>query len=315
MDTRTSIAVIIAAYGSEKLIARAVRSALAQPEAGEVIVVVDASPDATAAAARAAGEGDPRLIIIEQAVNQGPAAARNAGIRASRSPWITVLDDDDFMEPGRLGRLLALDQGFDFIADDLLLAAEGAETGPRTPMWFQGSAAPELVSLAAFVRANCPDPLRPRRELGFLKPLMRRAFLETHDLAYDEGMRLGEDYDLYARALAAGARFLLVPAQGYVAVRRPDSLSGRHGAAELQALRGADDRLLRRSGLSAETRAALRIHRRSSDKRYQWQRLIDAVKAGDPAEAAAAFCSDARVTVHLLGQLWRQARLRILGGG
>ena len=34
---------------------------------------------------------------------------------------------------------------------------------------------------------------------------MRRAFLERHGLAYDETMRLGEDYDLYARALSLDA--------------------------------------------------------------------------------------------------------------
>lgn len=61
----------------------------------------------------------------------------------------------------------------DFIADDLLLVEQGREDRPRTPMWFDGKAAPHALSLTDFVLANCPDPSRPRRELGFLKPLMR----------------------------------------------------------------------------------------------------------------------------------------------
>ena len=34
-------------------------------------------------------------------------------------------------------------------------------------------------------------------------------------------MRLGEDFEFYARTLALGARLLLIPAQGYVSVVRP----------------------------------------------------------------------------------------------
>jgi succinoglycan biosynthesis protein ExoU len=304
------VAVIIAAWRGEQVIARAVRSALAQPEAAEIVVVVDASPDATAAAARAADDGSGRLQIIELPVNQGPAAARNIGLAATRSAWVAILDDDDYMQDGRLARLIALAEDYDFVADDLWLADEADPQTVRGAMWFTGPAAPEELSLAAFVNANCPDPARPRGELGFLKPLIRRAFLNGRNLRYDEAMRLGEDYDLYARALAAGARFRLTPAQGYVAVRRADSLSARHGAAELRALRAADDRLLRAPGLSPGERAAIRRHRQTSDERYQWQRLIDAVKAHDPIEAIACFSSNANTSAHLLAQLWAQARQR-----
>jgi hypothetical protein len=83
-----------------------------------------------------------------------------------------------------------------------------------------------------------------RKELGYLKPLIRRSFLDHHGLRYDEGLRLGEDYALYARALAAGARFLLVPTAGYVAVERADSLSARHNRRDLEALRNSDRELM-----------------------------------------------------------------------
>ena len=304
------IAVIIAAYRGERVIGRAVRSALAQPETAEIVVVVDASPDATADAARAADDGSNRLQIIELAANQGPAAARNVGFAATRSPWVTILDDDDYMQPGRLARLRALADDCDIVADDLWLADESDPMGALNAMWFTGPAAPRKLSLAEFVAANCPDPARPRRELGFLKPLIRRAFLNQHNLRYDEQMRLGEDYDLYARALAAGAKFRLVSAQGYVAVRRGASLSANHGTRELCALRAADDRLLRAQGLSPADRAAIHAHRQTSDERYQWQRLIDSVKTHNLVEALACFGSTPRTSAHLIGQLWTQVRLR-----
>ena len=310
-----AIAVIIAAYKAERVIGRAIRSALAQPEAQEIIVVVDGSPDGTAEAARACDDGSGRLKVLEQKWNRGPSAARNAAIAATTSPWITVLDDDDFMSAGRLGRLLESAGGYDFIADDLLLAQEGAEHGHCTPMWFtQQPDSPETITLSSFVSANCPDPTRPRRELGFLKPLMRRAFLYKHALFYDETMRLGEDYDLYARGIAAGGRFALMAAQGYVAVRRADSLSGNHGAKELLGLRASDDRLLRSPALTRQDRKIIRRHRLTTDKRYQWQRLIDAVNARNPIEAAACFGSDLTTSLHLAGNLLEQAWVRAFPG-
>ena len=71
-----------------------------------------------------------------------------------------------------------------------------------------------------FIDSNISRASRMRRELGFLKPLVRRSMLEKYGLTYDEGMRLGEDYDLYARALSLGAKMRLIPWTGYVSVMR-----------------------------------------------------------------------------------------------
>ncbi|MBU6372126.1 MAG: glycosyltransferase family 2 protein [Alphaproteobacteria bacterium] len=307
------VTVIIAAYQAERTIARAVRSVLAEPEAVEIVVVDDASGDATAEAAAqavAGAEGAAKLKIIRFETNRGPSAARNAALAASMAPFVTVLDSDDFMQPGRLRALLDAAADADFVADDLLQVDEGREHEP--PRIVFGQAAPQSLDLAAFVQANVPDPARPRGELGFLKPLMRRSFLERHGLVYDERVRLGEDYDLYARALAEGARFLLTPALGYVSVVRAGSLSGRHSTEDLRRLRDVDDRLLSRTDLSAAARAALRRHRVSTDKRLQWRIVIDAWKARDPVRFGGAFLAGPEVALHLGAQLWRDVDARVL---
>ena len=64
--------------------------------------------------------------------------------------------------------------------------------------------------------------------MGFLKPIIKREFLQSHALRYDETLRLGEDYALYTQALIAGARFCVVGARGYVAIQRGTSISARH---------------------------------------------------------------------------------------
>lgn len=72
--------------------------------------------------------------------------------------------------------------------------------------------------------------------MGFIKPLMRRSLLDKNGITYQEVMRLGEDYELYTRALAHGARLVVAPAQGYISVRA-GSLSARHSENDLMHLR------------------------------------------------------------------------------
>jgi succinoglycan biosynthesis protein ExoU len=135
------------------------------------------------------------------------------------------------------------------------------------------------LTVAPFALGNISRRGRSRQELGFLKPLVRRAFLQAHHLAYDETLRLGEDFVLYAQALARGARFRLVPACGYVAVERPDSISSSHGAAELAALANACKALAVAPGLTAKDRAALAAHRRHVRFKLHFHRVL-AVRRG-----------------------------------
>ena len=123
-----TICVVIAAYNSAATIGRAVASALAQAETVEVIVVDDASTDATAAAARAADDGSGRLTVRCLAMNGGPSHARNLAIAASHATHIAVLDADDFFLPGRFAALLTV-PNWDMIADDI--AAKGERPDAR----------------------------------------------------------------------------------------------------------------------------------------------------------------------------------------
>jgi Glycosyl transferase family 2 len=66
----------------------------------EVVIVDDGSPDDTAAVAARLAAGHPeRTIRLVQQANQGLAAARNAGIRASSGEYVLPLDADDLLEP------------------------------------------------------------------------------------------------------------------------------------------------------------------------------------------------------------------------
>ncbi|MDG2520299.1 glycosyltransferase [Caulobacter segnis] len=302
-----SVGVVIAAYRAADTIGAAVASALAEPEVGQVVVVDDASGDDTPAAALAADDGSGRLTVLRQAVNQGPACARNRALAVLTTPWVCVLDSDDYFLPGRTARLLALTEGQDLVADALIKVTSGA-----APPALSTTTQAEQINLEAFVRGNVSRQGRDRQELGFIKPLMRMAFLRRHALTYDDSLRLGEDYAFYAAALAHGAQLLLTGPQGYVAVTRPDSLSGRHSEEDLRRLRDCDRDIAAVRPLSRAESAALDAHAVSVDQRLQWRLLINAVKARDPAAMAATVTSwpVARfLAARLIEQLW----LRTLG--
>jgi succinoglycan biosynthesis protein ExoU len=161
-------------------------------------------------------------------------------IEASTAPFLCILDADDFMMSGRLQRLFDLGGGgWDILADDLLFCDGPDETRVVDRLLPATFELPHDLTLSAFGLGNLPRRDRPRRELGFLKPVIRRSFLDAHAIRYDERLRLGEDLVYYARCLLEGARFRLVEACGYCAVQYGGSLSSRHQTADIVRLNQA----------------------------------------------------------------------------
>lgn len=306
---RAQICIVVASRNAGRTIGRAVVSALAEPEVGEVIVVDDASQDDTATAAQAADDGTGRLSIIRLDINGGPAAARNLAIARSSAPLIGILDADDFLVPGRFAAMLAT-ADWDLVADNVMFVTEGAAMTPRevVPRFM---AEPAYLRLADFIEGNISRAHAHRSELGFLKPVIRRAFLDQHGLRYDEALRLGEDYELYVRALARGARFQVIKSCGYGAVVRPDSLSGRHSTLDLERLADADLRLLRDEALDPASRRALEWHERDVRNKFRFRRFLD-LKAEQGAGAALRYWLASPANAMPIGRGLARARLRRL---
>ena len=262
------------------MIARAIASAQQQREVVQIIVVDDASDDDTATVARDAGRDDDRVEVLQQPVNKGPSAARNRAIARAHGEWIAILDADDLFLPDRFAQM-DFTSDADLIADNIWFVNEtdvdrnGKLLAPP-PATLNG--APKLVrelGLTDFVIGNIARRDRIRGELGFLKPVMRRAMLGDLKLEYAPDCRLGEDFLLYCEAMIGGARFRLEPSPGYAAVRRDNSLSGQHGATELLALSTAVERLLHRSELTVTEREALSRYAEGVRHRYNYRRVLD----------------------------------------
>ena len=274
-----AVCVVIAARNAQETIAKAIRSALAQDHVSEVIVVDDASTDLTAAAARSADDGSGRLRILVERQNLGPAGARNRALVASTAPFFCVLDADDYMLPGRMARLIASGAGeWDLIADDIIILPEHA--GLSFSLQRGGGGGGRILDVESFVLGNISRAGRPRGELGFLKPVVGRAFMRRHVLLYDEKIRLGEDYAFYLRALLHGATFRLVSACGYVAVERSDSLSSRHSADDLRRMLVFDETILAEQiHIPTAERRALHKHRAAMRNKSTYAAVLEAKQA------------------------------------
>jgi glycosyltransferase involved in cell wall biosynthesis len=95
-----TVSVVVPSWRAERFIGETIRSVLDQSFADwELVVMDDASPDATVAAARAAAAGDPRVRIVEQSANVGPAANWNRAVAEARGRYVKLLCHDDVLAP------------------------------------------------------------------------------------------------------------------------------------------------------------------------------------------------------------------------
>ncbi|MGQ0335416.1 glycosyltransferase family 2 protein [Halomonas elongata] len=97
------VSVIVPVYNAADTLPTALRSLAEQRDVElEVIVVDDASDDASASVVDAFAERDARFRVLRQPVNQGAYAARNRGVAEARGDLITVHDSDDWSHPEKL---------------------------------------------------------------------------------------------------------------------------------------------------------------------------------------------------------------------
>jgi glycosyltransferase involved in cell wall biosynthesis len=101
MEPAPEVSVVLPTRNRAGLLRGALASVLSQRGVDlEVIVVDDASDDATAETVSAVG--DPRVRLLRQEWRMGVARARNRAVEDARAPWLAFLDDDDLWAPDRL---------------------------------------------------------------------------------------------------------------------------------------------------------------------------------------------------------------------
>ncbi len=103
LSSRPLVSIIVPAYNAESTIPTVLRSLQAQTwDALEILVVDDASTDATTDKVRDFIQSDPRIRLVTHTINQGAYAARNTGLTLATGEFITIHDSDDWSHPQKI---------------------------------------------------------------------------------------------------------------------------------------------------------------------------------------------------------------------
>jgi glycosyltransferase involved in cell wall biosynthesis len=251
--------------------------------------VDDASSDATPAIVSRHAARDCRVQLLRLPVNRGPSAARNLALSRARGTWVALLDADNSFTPHRLATLIALGEASqaEIVSDNVLLCAEDG-SAPTPLIQHAAVPAPRYLPAAEFVAGNIAGRRNPRRSYGFMAPIFRRAFLDRHQLRYDERNRFGEDFMFYVSCLARGARWWITPEAMYRYTVRSGSLTEVQSADDLMRIRTFESNLLDSdSTVRAEPALARAVRRHKSmiDRCYYYRAFTDAVKGRQLGQA------------------------------
>lgn len=221
--TGALVSTIVPVYNGARYLGEALESIFAQDYRPiEVIVVDDGSEDDTARIARSFAS----MRYLWQP-NQGPAAARNAGIAIASGEFIAFLDHDDLMAPEKLSLQVGYLLDHPEIGCVLTRQAIFLEPGTASPPW--------LSRDAIFGDLGGVQPL---------SALVRRSVFERVG-RLDPTYRVAEGIEWLARVREAGVKIEVLPE---VLVRRRvhgSNLSHQHKAMQaalLRAMKGKIDR-------------------------------------------------------------------------
>ena len=151
----------------------------------EFLIVDDASSDGTPDVLGEYAARDPRVRVLRNDSNVGPAKSRNKALREAQGRYVAILDDTDIALPERL-RLQV-----DFLENNPSYALVGS--------WVL-----EESRGSSYLRKLPIDSVAIKRALIFRNPfvhstvMMRKEVLDKVGL-YDERWKYAHDYELYFR--------------------------------------------------------------------------------------------------------------------
>ncbi|MCG3209391.1 MAG: Undecaprenyl-phosphate 4-deoxy-4-formamido-L-arabinose transferase [Anaerolineae bacterium] len=235
------VSIIIPTYNSASFVTWTVESALAQTYPDyEVIVVDDGSTDNTPVVL---APYLPRITYIRQE-NQGPAAARNTGFRASQGDYLLFLDSDDLIPPHKL------DLQVSFLE-------EHPNFGLVYSAWQEVDE--ENTRVLGEVRPNQRGHLLKailRRQLFFFPgaAIIRRACLEQVG-PFDEALFGCEDADMWVRLSLAGYAFGYIDQPLFQYRFRRGSITGSISPKQIQSWLTSLDKFFARPDLPPDIQA------------------------------------------------------------
>lgn len=190
------VSVIVPNFNRETLVGETISNLLAQTlPPHEIIVVDDGSTDQSVKMIQSFGA---KIKLIEQA-NQGPGAARNAGLKVATGDFIQFQDSDDLYSRNKLeAQANLLDQtGADIAFSPWVKLKISGQSVSLEDQVLQQQMPPEKLGLACWWLRGWSTV--------FQSLLFRRSFLDRVGF-YRTDLMVGEDGELFFRALTQSPR-------------------------------------------------------------------------------------------------------------
>ena len=133
---RPCVSVIVPCYNYARFLPDCLGSILVQSDVDlEVLVIDDASTDASGDIAHDLARRDARIHVIRHRENEGHIATYNHGLREVSGEYVVLLSADDLLTPGSLGRAAALMEahpGVGFVYGRVINIVGDQTPAPRT---------------------------------------------------------------------------------------------------------------------------------------------------------------------------------------
>lgn len=165
-----------------------------------VILVDDGSPIPLAPLV----DERPGMTVLRHARSRGPAAARNAGAAAARTPWIAFIDADTIPDPRWIDRLKA--QVADTVTGDGDAATVVLAAPQIVPLAGSGSGGWFEQRVCALDLGHTPSEVGPGRAVSYVPSAAMLVRAESFAAVggFNEQMHVGEDVDLVWRIAEHG---------------------------------------------------------------------------------------------------------------
>lgn len=189
------VSIILPVFNDEEHIAGALDSCLAQTLADiEVIVVDDASTDATADIATRYASADRRVRLIKQETNSTAFQARRIGIQEAKAPFVMFLDGDDELVPQAAA--VALDAAVAHAADVVGFGCEVVKPDGTTGGGFEAAMQPKNGELHGTDIVRGLFPVGKTAQGQLWRYLFDRALLTAAYASLPEGLIVPRANDL-----------------------------------------------------------------------------------------------------------------------
>jgi glycosyltransferase involved in cell wall biosynthesis len=184
------VSVVIPCFRGEQFLSEAIESCLKQTYRNlEILIVDDASPDASAAVAERFMGRYSNIRLLRHSVNRGVSAAWNTGMEASTGEYILRLAQDDTLEPDAISKMV---ETFQQRPSPSVVYADCNRCSPDGAVTTRPTAPPDALFRSAFNIGVCV--------------MISRAIVDD-GYRYNPSIRAAEDLEFFTRVFDAGYRF------------------------------------------------------------------------------------------------------------